>query len=151
MNTSFARVAIAATILCVTSGCFLPAHPEGVNIGLRVDDGVVTLYIPLCAGEKVATAYLDDPLGDGKELWRAEGPADPAAKVVRLGGPGWKSQSGSYRYDGHEIGVGVELASTDRGYGSGVMGKLRTDLPKGAYEIEGKQVTPEVIDAQDHC
>lgn len=146
-----ARLAVAATILCATTGCFLPAHPGGVSIGLRADDGLVTLYVPLCAGERVASAYLDDPLGDGKQLWRGEGPAAPAAKVVRLGGPGWKGQTGSYRYDGHEIAVGVELASVDIGYSAGIMGKLRTDLPKGTYDMDGKQVTPEEIEAQDHC
>ncbi|MFI5712269.1 hypothetical protein [Kribbella sp. NPDC051620] len=146
-----ARSAVAATILCTVSGCFLPAHPEGVSIGLRVDDGVVTLYIPLCAGQKIAWAYLDDPLGDGKQLWRGDGPTDPAAKVVRLGGSGWKSQTGSYRYDGHEIGVGVELADVDFGYGAGVTRKLRSDLPKGTYESNGKQMTPAQLDAQDHC
>ncbi|MEU4394579.1 hypothetical protein [Kribbella sp. NPDC023855] len=145
-----ARLAIAATICCSATGCFLaPSDPEGVNIGLRVDDGVVTLYVPLCPGEKVTAAYLDNPLGDGQRLWTGQGPTDPTSKVIRLGDPGWKKQSGSYRYDGTEIAVGVD--GPDHSYGAGIIGKIPTDLPPGVYSVDSKTITGPELDQQPHC
>jgi hypothetical protein len=124
-----ARLTIAATILCATSGCFLaPSDPAGPSIGIRVDGGVLSAYVPLCPGEKVLDASVSDPNGDGRELWSAKGPPHPTAKLVRLGGSGWREQTGSYEYEGQEI--LMDVGGTERSYGAGFLGDpLPTDLP----------------------
>jgi hypothetical protein len=152
MNTSLAaRLAIAATTLGVASGCFLaPSDPEGPSIGVRVDDGVLSVYLPLCPGEKVLDGLVGDPRGDGKELWSAKGPTHPTAKLVRLGGTGWKEQSGSYRYDGQDITLDVD--ATKRSYGAGFIDESAVkDLPAGTYNLNGKRATPADIEAASPC
>lgn len=144
-----ARVAAGLAGCFILTGCFLPGDPEGVGIGLRVDDGIISLYLPLCAGEKVAGAYLDDPRGDGKRLWHAEGPADPTSKVVQLGGTGWKKQTGSYQYGSHELSMGVD--GPKRSYGAGGIDRLPTDLPPGTYVVDGEKLTGPDIDARNPC
>ncbi|GAA0925794.1 hypothetical protein GCM10009554_05530 [Kribbella koreensis] len=152
MKTSIAagRLAIAAAVLAAASGCFLPGDPVGPSIGIRVDDGVLTVYVPLCPGEKVLGATLDDPSGDGKQLWSAKGPAHPTSKVVRLGGADWKQQTGSYKYDNQE--VTMDIDATKRSYGGGVIEEpLLKDLPAGTYDLNGKRATPADIEAQSNC
>jgi hypothetical protein len=150
MSTA-ARLAIAATVLGSSTGCFLaPSDPAGPSIGIRVDDGVLTVYVPLCPGEKVLDASVDDPRGDGKQLWSTKAPTHPTAKVVRLGGAGWKEQTGSYQYDNQEL--TMDIGATKRSYGAGILDEpLLKNLPANTYDLNGKPTTLAEIDARSAC
>jgi hypothetical protein len=88
--------------------------------------------------------------GDGKQLWTANGPTHPTAKVIRLGGSGWKEQTGSYRYENQEITMDID--ATHRSYGGGIIDDpLLKDLPADTYDLNGKPATPTEIDAQSDC
>ena len=67
-------VGLLATVGAVVTGCFAPGDPEGVAIGMRVDDGVLTVYVPLCPGESVTSAEVDLPQGNGKRVLTVEEP-----------------------------------------------------------------------------
>lgn len=133
------------------SGCFLPEHPEGPSVGIRIEDGKPVLYVPLCPGEKVVSARIDDPRGDGKVLWQGSRPAHPTAKIVRFGPSDWGTQTGDFSYNGQMFGVEVE--GTVRYYASGGADdrKLPADLPPDTYDLNGKTVTPAELDAMSNC
>lgn len=145
------RLAAGLLGYSLLTGCFLPGDPEGVLIGIRVDDGVVSAYLPLCPGERVTGAEASDPRGDGRVLWTGKGPSDPKAKVVQINGTGWREQTGSFRSDG-KAEFGIDVDTTQGAYGAGGLVKIATDLPPGTYEVSGgRRLTGPEIDALAPC
>jgi hypothetical protein len=100
-------VGLLATVGAVVTGCFAPGDPEGVAIGMRVDAGVLTVYVPLCPGESVKSAEVDLSKGNGKRVLTVEEPIEPESKVVRLDTTAWRRVSGSFQYTGQEFGMNV--------------------------------------------
>jgi hypothetical protein len=143
-------VGLLATVGAVVTGCFAPGDPEGVAIGMRVDDGVLTVYVPLCPGESVKSAEVDLFKGNGKRVLTVEEPIEPESKVVRLDTTAWRRVSGSFRYTGQEFGMNV--ISTAQTYGAAAVDrKIPTDLPQGTYDSDGKRVTPTDLDSRRDC
>jgi hypothetical protein len=141
---------LASVLGCLTlAGCFVPGDPEGVSVGLRVEQETLVVYLPLCPGEKVVSGQIDDPRGSGKMLWRGEQPVRPAEKVIRLGAPDWDQETGSFSYHGQIL--AFEVDGTVRSYGAGLERKVLNDLPPGIYDVDGKKVTGAEIDQQADC
>jgi hypothetical protein len=142
--------AVAALSCLVLAGCFVPGDPEGPPVGLRVEQGVLVVYLPLCSGEKVVSGHIDNPNGGGKPFWTGEQPTRPADKIIKLGRVDWGKQSGAFSYDGQEFGLNV--VGTVRNYGtSAIDRKLIVDLPDGTYDLDGKRVTAAEIDQKSDC
>jgi hypothetical protein len=142
--------ALAITSCLVVTGCIAPSDPLGPPVGLRVENGSLVTYLPLCPGERVTSAQIDDPAGNGKMLWRAEQPTRPEDKVVQLGGSGWAKQSGSFVYKGQDF--SLNISGTSVTYGSSRdRRRLLEDLPPGFYDFDGKKVTAAELDAQARC
>lgn len=143
-------VGLLATVGAVVTGCFAPGDPEGVAIGMRVDDGVLTVYVPLCPGESVTSAEVDLPQGNGKRVLTVEEPIEPESKVVRLDATAWRRVSGSFRYTGQEF--GLNAISAAQTYGAAAIDrKIPSDLPQGTYDSDGKRVTPTDLDFRRDC
>ena len=139
-----------ATMCVVLAGCFAPGDPEGVPVGLRVDDGVISMYVPLCPGERVTSGNIDLPQGNGKRVWSGEDPLRPDSKLVRFDQTAWRKTTGSFRYTGQDF--GIDVIGTVQSYGAG-MGtrKLPGDLPEGFYDSDGKKVTAADLDSKAKC
>lgn len=132
------------------AGCFLPSHPAGPSVGLRLEQGNLVLYLPLCQSEQVVSAQIDDPRGEGRTLWRGEQPAHPGTKEVRFEPSDWARQTGSFSYDGQTFAVSVD--GTVRSYASGADGrKVLANLPAGSYDLNGKVATAAEIDQKSDC
>lgn len=141
----------AAVIGCVVvAGCLAPSDPEGPPVGIRVENGVLTVYMPLCPEERLVSAQVDDPHGNGTVLWKGERPAKPDEKIVQLGGSAWGQQSGAFIYNGQDF--SLDITGTVRTYGSSRDGRrLIADLPPGSYDLDGKKITAAELDAQSDC
>lgn len=151
LNRRLVGVGLLAAIGAAVTGCFFaPSDPEGPAIGLRVDDGVLTVYVPLCPGESVKSAEVDLPQGNGKVVMTVKGPTEPESAVVRFDATGWRRVSGSFRYTGQEFGVSV--IGTVRYYGAGIFDrKIPGDLPQGTYDSDGRRVTSTDLDSERDC
>ena len=141
----------AVALAClVATGCFAPSDPAGPPVGVRIEQGLVVLYLPLCPGEKLVSGQIDEPVGNGRTLWRGEQPAHPEGKVVRLGSPDWGQQTGGFSYHGQTFSFDVE--GTARIYGGGAdRWRIPVDLPPDTYELDRKKVTAAEIDQKSDC
>mgnify|MGYP003409357664 CR=1 len=52
MNLPNRRIAplVVGAVAFLATGCALPSHPDPMEVGMRLDDGVITVAVPLCAG-----------------------------------------------------------------------------------------------------
>ncbi|MEU8221449.1 hypothetical protein [Kribbella sp. NPDC048915] len=146
---------ILSCLVALSSGCgLLPGDPELPANGYRVDNGIVSIYIPLCAGERVNSAEVRriDDKGDGHVEWRGTQVRDPRQHLVVLDASGWTASTGTFRYEtGASFGVDVE--GSIRNYGGSFIAPdtISSPLPPGQYDVNGSVMSADEIDAQANC
>jgi hypothetical protein len=152
------RLLPAVAFSCLVNqlnGCVLvPGVPEPTADGYRVDDGIVSIYVPLCANETVNGAEIRriDSNGDGHVEWRGTRVRDPRQHLVVLDASGWIASTGKLRYEaGRSFGVDVE--GSVRNYGGSFLppDAIRSPLPGGLYDVDGRVMSACEIDAQADC
>ncbi|WP_019136133.1 hypothetical protein [Cellulomonas massiliensis] len=136
---------LGVAALLATSAC-LPTQPEGRSVGVRLDDGVITMLVPLCAGEVVEAVEVravtpeDRPAAD----WRASGDL-AGGNVLTLSSEGWRETRGSYEHLGA---ISIDVA-TDRGYLGTVIDDLDEfrGLPDDTYVVDGQRQRSDEVEA----
>ena len=142
-------------LVTVLTGCGLvPGDPEPPDNGFRVDAGVVSIYVPLCANETVngADVLRFDSKGDGHVEWRGTRVRDPRQHLVVLDASGWIASTGKFRYEAG-MSFGVDVAGSIRNYGGSFLtpDAIRSPLPPGQYDVGGTVMSADEIDARANC
>lgn len=154
MSTRLAAV-VFSCLVTLLSGCGLvPGDPEPPDNGFRVDDGVVSIYVPLCANETVNGAEVRrfDSKGDGHVEWRGIQVRDPRQHLVILDASGWIASTGKFCYEA-DMSFGVDVEASIRNYGGSFLtpDAISSPLPPGQYDVNGSVMSAGEIDAQADC
>ena len=127
------------------AGCFLPSHPAGPSVGLRIDQGKPVLYLPLCPGDRWSPRGSTIRAERAGRCGRGEQPAHPGDKEVSFGPSDWGRQTGSFSYDGQTFSiVRRRHGAVLRQRGGRTKGACRP--AGGVDDLNGKVVTAAEID-----
>lgn len=87
-------VAVAAALL---GGC-VPSDPERPPMGLRLDNGVLSVLVPECASSDPISAEVRPVSGSTfpPAIWESSGFRGDVTKGIALSSDDWSSVSGSY-------------------------------------------------------
>jgi hypothetical protein len=155
MMSRLLTAVIFSCLVTLLGGCGLvPGDPEPPDNGYRVDDGVVSIYVPLCANETVngADVLRIDSKGDGHVEWRGTRVRDPRQHLVVLDASDWIASTGKFRYEAGTS-FGVDVSGSVRNYGGSFLtpDAIRSPLPPGHYDVNGTVMSADEIDAQANC
>jgi hypothetical protein len=155
MMSRLLTAVIFSCLVTLLGGCGLvPGDPEPPDNGFRVDDGVVSIYVPLCANETVNGAEVRrfDSKGDGHVEWRGTQVRDPRQHLVVLDASGWIASTGTFRYEAG-MSFGVDVEGSVRNYGGSFIrpDAISSPLPPGQYDVAGSVMSAAEIDARADC
>jgi hypothetical protein len=147
-------VAFSCFVTLLTGCGLVPGDPVPPADGYRVDDGVVSIYVPLCANETVTGAEVRriDSNGDGHVGWRGTRVRDPRQHLVVLDASSWIASTGKFRYEAG-MSFAVDVEGSVRNYGGSFLtpDAIRSPLPPGQYDVDGRVMSASEIDAQADC
>jgi len=147
-GTAVRRPLARLTVLVVVfslSGCvFAPSDPKTAPIGVRMDDGVVSILIPECLGGSAGSAYVYDLEAESPDvkLWQASGFIGEPNGPISFSSSSWSSVSGSYE---SLESFGVMVVTESGEYGWGLYPEYLSSargLPSGEYLMSGEAVRP---------
>jgi hypothetical protein len=145
MRRTLALVLGALAAVWVVAGCgILPTEPVLPPVGVRLDNGVLSVIVPICPNDSVRSASVSRMAAESipsDAPWSATGFTGDQSRGIALGPQDWSSISGDYsgwtwfgvevRTDGHSYGGGFEMPEG--------LGKLQS-LPSGSFYVDGKIV-----------
>jgi hypothetical protein len=131
-----------STTLLLLSACFM-ADPKLPTIGVRQDQGVLAILVPLCPSERLESIYVYNSNGDSRELsWSASDPIPAVAQggIVHLGESSeFRTRSGEMKIS-PEMEIVVRTSSIEVGFGFS-MDEIPTTLSKDSYWTGGDPPT----------
>lgn len=131
-----------ALLLGALAGC-VPSDPEGPPVGLRMDEGTLSVIIPNCPLDVPVSAEVI-PLSSetfSSPVWTASGFHGDLAEGVRFSASDWSSVDGSYASTyPFEVSVNLSRGSVGTVFSKYTIAQLQ-GLPSGTYLVNGEPMT----------
>jgi hypothetical protein len=124
----------------MTTAC-LPNDPDLPAVGIRIENGVIELLLPVCPGETIRSAEVTR--ASAKDVpspsWVGRLYQRDATQVVRLGNDdGWKDVHGDYS-DLEGFSVDIRTSARETGLGIDARGQIKQTAT--GFDVDGVVMT----------
>ncbi|NTW39414.1 MAG: hypothetical protein HGA44_05925 [Cellulomonadaceae bacterium] len=141
-------VPLSAMLFCTAAalgGCgYLPSDPESPPVGIRLDDGVLSVVVPRCADDAVLSAavWARSEASSPPPRWTGSGFRGDQDRGIALAGTDWATTDGEYStLDAYD----VEVETENTIYGMAFEEPRTLDeissLPDGSFDVNGAVMT----------